>query len=144
MEFFKKDKKVELQIQLDELQEKNSVLIQECHGYKKTIASFVDVKSSYDEKEHKLIKQYEKQIAELNLSLEKEKKSVARKFNQALAKIGVTKFAPEEIVQSEQTPSSSKAIYDKFISMPEGVEKQKYASKHDKEISEFTGLRQII
>ncbi len=132
MGFFKSDKSIELQSQLDDLVEQNFHLKEECQGYRRTISSFVDVKSKYEESEKQLVKKYEIQIGQLKKDLETEKKSVARKVNQKLLTIGVSTFLPEEI--SVANNFSEEDIFKQFMKMSESPEKHEFFQKHEKAI----------
>jgi hypothetical protein len=131
------EKKIlELQDTIGELEEKNSGLLKECQGYKQTIASFMDVKASYDDEKSKLVKKYEISLNQLKEQIEMEKKSVAKKVNMELSAIGIKTFIPEEISE-EVTVSSPEQILKQFTSMEESPEKHAFFKKYEKVISQF-------
>lgn len=114
---------IDLQDRLDTLQDENISLKSECSDYRQTIASFVDVKASYDEQIRKLSELHNSQLVQLQQDLSKEKQSVNRRVNAQLASVGVKQFAVEEI---EPTPVAPEEILKQFNAMPSGIDKQNF------------------
>jgi hypothetical protein len=122
-----------------ELEGQYMLLKEECANYKRTISAFVGVKSGYETEVSNLKKAHAKEISDWKTKLEHESKSINRKVNQALANIGVNKFAPEEIVASESSAISPQAIYSKFMSL-HGDLKTEYFKENEKILSKLVGL----
>ena len=70
MNFFKKDRTIEMQESIEELQEENSNLQKKVQDYQKTISGFVGVKTSYEAEKNKLIKKYELELSQLKQQIE--------------------------------------------------------------------------
>jgi len=119
MAFFKKNETIELQLQIDDLMAEKESLQKQCKDYQNTIAGFVDIKATYEDKTNKLMKQHESEVSQLKLSVELEKKSVAKKVNAELRRIGVSTFVAEE-VSPEVNTGSPEMIFRKFESMKAG------------------------
>jgi hypothetical protein len=133
MNFFKKNDTLELQSQIDDLMEEKFNLIKEMKDYKKTISSFVDVKSVYESEKLKLMESHKQEIQTLKQSIESEKKSVARKVNQELAKIGIKQeFLAEEISPNGPDMTSPEMIRERWMIMPESPEKHEFFRKYEK------------
>ena len=134
-----KQQLVNAQIRIQELSNLNS-------DYKNTIEEFMGFKmkhdgklkalhAEYEEKMQNLRIQHDKTITKMNNDYAVLEKSVNRKVNIALQNIGVNAFAPEIVYsEAESTPSQ---IYRKFVSMPNGNEKNEYFKQHETTISSF-------
>ena len=103
---------------IESLEQAKGDLIKELQDARRTIASFVDVKTVYEEENNKLILAHKQEIEQLKIQLESEKKSVAKKVNYELSKIG-TAFVNEEIMKETPT-SSTDDIYKQFQNMKLG------------------------
>jgi hypothetical protein len=144
MSFFNKknDTKLiqELQYQLTEIEAANKKLLSENSNYKRTISTFVDVKLGYEKEVTDLKSKHGIEIDKVNSELVKEKNSVNRKVNKALATMGVETFAPEEISQPVMEDSSPKGIYSKFQSLS-GIEKGKFQKEHQEILTNYVMSR---
>jgi len=69
------------------------------------------------------------------LTIAKEQKSVARKVNLELSRIGVKEFFAEEISTSDNTKND---VLTCWMNMPEGKEKHKFFSENEQKINQLT------
>ncbi len=135
MNFFKKNDMIELQSKLDDVIAERDNLLSQMKDYQKTISTFVNVKSQYDSEKEKLMKAHKEEINTLKHSMECEKKSVARRVNIELAKIGIKQeFVAEEISPNTNNMSPDNII-DKWMTMDESPEKHEFFKKYEKIIS---------
>lgn len=137
MNFFKKNESLELKSQIDDLMAEREVLQKQMKDYERTISSFMSVKSSYEDEKNKLMLAHKAELQSIKQALEIERKSVAKKVNQELAKIGVSEFVAEEI-SPESNSTSPDAIINKWLSMPESTEKHDFFKQYEKVISKAT------
>ena len=112
----------------EEIASKDALIIQlqdEIADYKKSMTSFSNQKMIYENEKSSLVSKYENSIAQLKQEIEIEKKSVAKRVNKELFRIGISDFIPEEISQESNMLSPEIAL-DKFASMQEGPEKHAF------------------
>jgi len=139
MNLFKHNKQAELEDAITSLKEQNNMLLEEIADYKKTISTFPGVKMEYDARLVKMSEAHKKEVKELNALLEAKETSVNRRVNEALSRIGVASFVPEEMIS---TPTMQpRNTYEKFVSL-KGAEQTEFYRKHEKEISTFLNAKQ--
>lgn len=126
-----------LQEQLEDSESRIQTLMEENDGYKRTIASFVGVKSSYEAEKEKMAKEYESKIKALENTLKKTEQSVNQKVNESLTKIGVTTFPAENTILSDS--KSPDELMEQFNSLT-GTEKTQFYQKHKAQLSQALGI----
>lgn len=136
--------KSSLQVRVDELEQEaetyNSTirtLMEENESYKRTIASFVGVKTSYEAEKDKMTQEHEKKVKVLEDTLKKTELSVNQKVNEALTSIGVTTFPAENMILGDS--KSPAELMETFNSLT-GVEKSTFYQKHKIELSKALGI----
>jgi len=134
---FNEKKITKLQKAIQKLEDEKLDLFDEIDEYKKTINSFVNTKTALENEKVKLTKKYENDLIQLNKEMELEKKSVAKKVNAELSKIGITEFLPDEVSGEMSQQDEAAKIVQQFKSMPESVEKHEFFNKYEKIISKF-------
>lgn len=103
----------------------------EMDDYKKTIASFPGLKTQYDLEKTQLVSAHSKEIESLQMEIKKEKTSVARKVNEAIANAGLNNsFLLDNITISPVL--SKEQILENFQSLPK--EKQTEYYQKNKEV----------
>jgi hypothetical protein len=133
-------KLLELQSINQQLSDELSSLKEENVNYKRTISTFVGVKTGYEADLEKVKALHKQELSALNTALEAEKKSLAKKFNKALADIGVNEFAAEEV--SNTKTDDTKTVYDTFVGL-KGAEKTEYFKKHEATLTRLLGFNKL-
>ena len=136
MALFDRKKILELEDQIDDLVVTNSKLLEDVANYKKTISSFVGVKTAYEAEKAKLMKNHASEVSQLKQQMETEKKSIARRVNAELSSIGVSRFFAEEI-SVENVQHSAESIVTQFTSMSESPLKHEFFKQNEKVLSAY-------
>ena len=122
----------ELELSLDTSVGRVSELEKENMDYKSTISNFHLSTAKYDKQIEDMKKQHETEIRQLNNKLVETEKSVNKKLNQELQKMGVSTFLLEIPVEIK----NSKEVYQQFMAMPNGSLKTEFFNKNEKLIRE--------
>ena len=131
-----KDKRItDLEDSLFELQESNKHLMEQCADYKQTIAGFVEVKASFEQKEKNLIQDHKAKLTEMEKEIAEVRASVAREVNLRFASVGGTTFVPEE-VSPDSHVKSEVGIYNHYLQLPD-KEKMAFYKEHSKTIDKL-------
>jgi seryl-tRNA synthetase len=126
-----------LQEQLEDSNDRITTLAQENNSYKQTIASFMNVKASYEAEKEKMMKEHAAKVKVLEDKLVKTEKSVNQKVNEALTCIGVTTFPAENtILGNSKSPAE---LMETFNSLS-GTEKTQFYQKHKAGLSQALGI----
>jgi signal transduction histidine kinase len=88
--------------------------------------------AKYDKQIEDLKKQHEAELKQLNNKLVDTEKSVNKRINQELQKMGVSTFLLEIPVEVK----SAKEAYKQFLAMPNGSAKTEFFNKNEKLIRE--------
>jgi predicted ATP-dependent protease len=136
----KKELLLSLQEQNEELSSRLQQLNEECANYKRTISSFVGVKTGYENDLTNLKKAHAKELNSLKEEIQAENLSVAKRVNKALADIGVKEFASEEVSDNTNT---EKSVYDKFMSLS-GAEKTEFFQKNEATLTRMLGFKKLV
>jgi predicted nucleic acid-binding Zn-ribbon protein len=126
-----------LQLDLNQANTRLNELKEENENYQQTIAAVHLSTGKYEKQVEELKSKHDAELKELNSKLKDTEKSVNRKVNKALQNIGVTEFFSEIPVAVMNT---DKELYTKFVSMPNGTEKQDFFKKNEAAIKRAIGL----
>jgi hypothetical protein len=142
MGFFNSNKTIEdnpdvkdLRANIARLEASNSKLLTHIDTQQQAIESYAEVQSEYETKLKAQASTHIKEIEKLKVAFETEKQSVNRKVMKALANIGVSEFAPEEIVAPDRTMNASD-VYEKWKTL-QGYEKGRYFKENELTIRAF-------
>lgn len=142
MALFKKNAEVEtLTERISVLEESNSILREECEGYKRTISSFPGVKAQYDVDLTKVKTEYEGKMTTLKAEYENkisqaaaEKKaiqvSVNKRVNAEIASMGIplSDVPMEDNIAAGATVSAQEAL--QTLNTLTGAAAREYYKKH--------------
>ena len=117
----------ELETSLDTSNARLVELEEENKDYKQTIAHFHLATEKYDKQMESMKKQYELKIDNLNKQITETENSVNKRINQQLQSMGVSNFLLEIPVEIK----SSREVYQKFLSMPNGSEKTEFFKNNE-------------